>query len=299
MKAERRHDLKTNALARGLEGFPYYWRTYGSQALLVVLIFLIVFMLVRYWNEKKARQAEELSSSMAQIQQDLRELDQIPMGYMSLPSDKLADERKRLAQDADASIATVLNTAKDSKLLASAWRARGELDWKLANLPDPPGADTQPVLAVGNKDTLLSDSRSAFEQVLQPQYSTAVEDVFAARLGLAAIAENQNQWDKAREQYQGIADAANMPDAFRQYARDQIGELPKYEHPVYLGPPATLPSLFNKPSATTKPSVLGPTAPAPSQPVTQPSGAIAPTSEPVAASASSPTTQDTAGKPAR
>ena len=56
MKAERRHDLKTNALARGLEGFPYYWRTYGSQALLVVLIFLIVFMLVRYWNEKKARQ---------------------------------------------------------------------------------------------------------------------------------------------------------------------------------------------------------------------------------------------------
>jgi predicted negative regulator of RcsB-dependent stress response len=297
MKAERRHELKTNALARGLEGFPYYWRTYGSQALLVVLIALIVFMLVRYWNEKKARQAEELTSSMAQVQQNLRELDQLPMGYMSLPSDKLADERKRIAQDADAAIANVLSTAKDSKLVAAAWSARGELDWKLANLPDPPGAETQPALAVGNKDTLLSDSRSAFEQVLQPQYSSDVEDVFAARLGLAAIAENQNQWDKAREQYQAIADAASMPGAFKQYAHERIADLPKYERPVYLGPPATLPSLLNKPqTAATEPSVLGPTVPAQSAPASQPS-TPAPTTEPMPATHAPATTQPAASQP--
>ena len=52
---ERRHDLKTNALARGVEGMPRSLREYGSRILLVVLVAAIVFLLVRYWNYKKIR----------------------------------------------------------------------------------------------------------------------------------------------------------------------------------------------------------------------------------------------------
>ena len=77
MKSERRHELKTNALARRLEGFPDYWREYGNKVMLVIIVFLIAYLAVRYYNDKKIRQSQDVASSLETIQTQLGTLDQI------------------------------------------------------------------------------------------------------------------------------------------------------------------------------------------------------------------------------
>jgi tetratricopeptide (TPR) repeat protein len=238
MKAERRHELKTNALARGIEDFPEYWREYGSKILLVILVAAVVFLLVRYWNDKKVRDAELVSSSMQTVQVELDRLRGLPILLENGASTSfVAEQRQKVAELADQAISTVLNTAKDSKTLANAFLARGDLNWALANFPELPGASTLPAtLQIQNRDSLLDQARSSYEKVLEPAYSGSPSDVFYARIGLAAIAENQGQWDKAKAQYEAIANAADMPKSFKDYASDRLAQLPQIQTAALIVP---------------------------------------------------------------
>ena len=273
MKAERRHELKTNALARGIEGFPNYWRDYGSRALLFVVVMLLVFLLVRYWNQKKQQQAEEVTAAMENVQSELQRLDQFPLSYGGPPSVVL-EQRKQILQQADGSIQTLLNSSKDPNILAKANLAQGDLDWKLATLPDMPAAETQPSLRVPNRQKLLNDARAAYERILVPPYDNSALNVYSARMGLAAVAENLQEWDKARQQYEAIVNSSNLPASFRDYARARLDALPGYQRPAYLGPP---PPPETQP--TTAPAQqLGPQAPS-----TMPTAPILPTTAPAEA----------------
>jgi len=272
MKAERRHELKTNALARGLEEFPDYWREYGSKALLVVLVAAVAFLSVRYWNDKKARDAQTVTNSMQSIHSGLDQLRTLPMFLQNgAGAQPIAEQRQKIAQTVDSSISTVLNTAKEPKILANAFLARGDLNWQLANFPDVPGSDTLPAtLQIQNHDSLLEQARASYEKVLEPAYSGSPTDVFYARVGLAAIAENQGQWDKAKAQYQAITDAADMPAAFKEYAGERIAQLPQLQTAALLvpQPPVASPEI-----PTTPRGPLGPIGPMPipatSSPTTQ------------------------------
>lgn len=285
MKAERRHDLKTNALARGVEGAPDLWREYGSRILLVVLVAAIVFLLVRYWNDKKLRDAQMVTEAMQSANSSVRELGLLPLEIRAGGSAAdVAENRQRVVQHAEQSINTVLNSAKDPKVLADAYLARGDLNWTLANFPELPGAETLPSnLQLSNRDPFMEQARSSYEKVLDPQYSGSTTDVFYARMGLAAVAENMGQWDQAKSQYEGIRDAANMPESFKQLANTRLTDLTKAQTPVLLVPPplvapaqpASAPSTQEAPGLT--PTSISVTATAPS---TQP--ALTPTTEPAA-----------------
>ncbi len=48
MKSDRRHDLKTNALSRGIAELPEFGRRYGNKVLLVLIFILLAVFLVRY-----------------------------------------------------------------------------------------------------------------------------------------------------------------------------------------------------------------------------------------------------------
>ena len=78
MKAERRHELKTNTLARGIEGVPNFWREHGNQILLIVLVAAVTFLLVRYWNEKKAKDAASVAINLQTAHTELGMLTQLP-----------------------------------------------------------------------------------------------------------------------------------------------------------------------------------------------------------------------------
>lgn len=297
MKSERRHELKTNSLARGLETLPDYWREYGSKLLLIILVGLIVFLLVRYWRDKQARDAREVADAMSNVRVALQQLDELPEQYMYAPPNLLAENRRNISQEAESAISTILESTKEPKFAANAWLARGDLNWKLATLPEIPGADTQPSLKIENRDSLLGQARAAYEKVLQPTYSNSTLDVFYARLGLAAIDEDQQQWARARDEYQALASSAAMPASFKQYAQSQLAQLPELEKPVILGPAAILPT--GQP-ANTKPttgasSTLPTSGPATTQassihPSNTPATSPAPSSAPTPAPNSQPAT---------
>ena len=258
MKAERRHELKTNALARGLDDMPELWHEYGSKILLIVLVAAVAFLLVRYWADKKAHDAELITSSMQSIHSDLDQLRGLPMLLANgAGAQVVAEQRQKIAQRVDGSISTVLNTAKDSKVLANAFLARGDLNWLLANFPDVPGSDTLPsTLQIQNHDSLLDEARASYEKVLEPAYSTSPSDVFYARIGLAAIDENQAQWDKAKAQYQAIADAADMPASFKDYSGERIAQLPQLQSAALIVPQPPPPAV-----EIPKPEPRGPIGP--------------------------------------
>src|SRR5689334_18422217 len=48
MKSERRHDLETNDLAKKIIQAPDYFKTYGGQIALVVIVAVAVALLVNY-----------------------------------------------------------------------------------------------------------------------------------------------------------------------------------------------------------------------------------------------------------
>lgn len=279
MKAERRHELKTNALARGLEGLPDYWREYGSRILLVVLVAAIAFLLVRYWNDKKANDARLVAESIETASTSLQELQQLPAQSFVRPASEIAEGREKLRQQAEQAINTILNTTKDPKMLVAAYLDRGNLYWSLANFPETPGSTTLPSSQqLTNRDAFLDQAKASYEKVLDPAYKASVENIFAARMGLAAIAENQGKWDEAKAQYQAIADAPNMPASFKELAAKRLANLAKYQSPALLVPaptvtpePSTAPATSSATSQpTASPAAIPQTFPANSQPTTRP-----------------------------
>ena len=282
MKSERRHDLKTNALARSLWGFPEYWHEYGNKALLALICMLLAFLGVRYWNDKKQQEAHKLQDAVQSAHDAIEQISIEPNLYERAPASALMKQRQTLRQDAEDAIGTILDSTNDPKLRTNAYLAKGELYWKLANMPELPGAATQPDLQLGSSERqrLLDQSRSAYEQGLSSNDSF---DQFSARLALAAIAEDLDQWDTARQQYQQIAAAQDMPSEFKQYADQRLAELIRYEKPVLLEAPAT------------EPTVFGPPVPASSEQASTATGSSEPATAP---SASPATTQPTSSTPA-
>jgi hypothetical protein len=272
MKSERRHELKTNTLARGLEGFPDYWREYGNKVMLVIIVFLIAYLAVRYYNDKKAREAQDVAASLETIHTQLGTLDQIDRMYMQTDAAALADLRQKSRSAANDAINTLLNSSKDRNVIARAYLARADVDWKLANMSDPPGATTRPELKINDRDSLLNEAKSSFSKVLDPPYSQNALDLFTARMGLAAIAENQGIWDEARKHYQAVIDAAGLPSGFKDVAREHLDHLSGIQKPALLVPAPEVPTPEPTTQSTqraTQPAALGPELP----PITQPSNA--------------------------
>jgi predicted negative regulator of RcsB-dependent stress response len=292
MKSERRHELKTNALARRLEGLPDYWREYGNKVMLVIIVFLIAYLAVRYYNDKKAREAQNVTDSLATIQSQLGTLDQLDRMYMQTDAANIADVRQKSTAAANDAINTLLSNSKDPKVLARAYIAQGDLDWKLANLPDPPGATTRPELKISNRDPLLNEAKSSYAKVLDAPYNQNALDVFTARMALAAIAENQGAWDEAKKQYQAVLDSTSFPVGFKDLAREHLDHLPEIQKAALLVPAPEIPPASSAATQSTQPAILGPEAPPmaqPANPTTTPTAV--PTTGPAAMpSQSQPTT---------
>ncbi len=103
----------------------------------------------------------------------------------------------------------VLQKAPDSQtaMKAQALLLKGDFNFDMANLPDLPGAATQPALRPAESaDSLLSNAADAYTQILQ-NYGSDASAVTAAHFGLAAVAENRGDWNDAKAQYQAVLDS--------------------------------------------------------------------------------------------
>ena len=78
MKAERRHDLKTNALARGIENAPQMWREHGNKLMLLLIAVLLVIILVRYRMAESALRDKTAKDALSKAEAELAELQELP-----------------------------------------------------------------------------------------------------------------------------------------------------------------------------------------------------------------------------
>jgi hypothetical protein len=237
MKAERRHDLETNDLAKKIIQAPDYFKLYGTRIALGVVALAVVLMLVNYrirTNRENLAEAQRGVSDARSAVQRLASLNTGAAGH----AQEVANQRQSLITGASQAIEMVNEKSDDPKLLAQAATIKGDLYWTVANLPELPGAATQPALAVSVKaDDALASAEAAYKRVVDG-YGDQVMAVATARLGLAAIAENRGQWDEARKQYQAVAADARMPKSFKEEAGTRERLLGQLQKGVYLVQPA-------------------------------------------------------------
>jgi hypothetical protein len=288
MKAERRHELQQNTLAKVIIGAPSWWQQWGGRSLLIAVAVLAVSLLINYritsTRANTARAAEAVSAARDNIIQ-LQNSSQYNM-----PPAAIASQRNRLFNDTSAILEETARLPVSKSLLAENYLAQGDLNWTLANLSELPGAATQPSLQLPrDPQQLLKGAREAYQTVLD-KYPDQQQAVIAARFGLAAIAENMGEWDAAQTQYNTVAQIPNVPQAYLTLAKFRLDRLPEIRQMPRIAEPASMPTAampaplptgIAAPAPTTAPTIaMSTTKPAATTPVMPPAPSKPPTSAP-------------------
>lgn len=242
MKSERRHELKSNDMARGLEHLPDLARRYGTRILLgVVLVVLVVVIIFNRIHAKKAA-VQAAHEGLASAQYALSELRSFnTFQYLTPEGDVLARIRQQLTEEARNGLSIALGQTGDSQVMAAALVAQGDLNWLVATLPPVPAATTRPSLNLEPEPSKALDlAEKSYQQVLS-HYGEERISAIAARFGLAAIAENKKDWTTARTLYDTIANNPDTPTALKTQASVRLTILARLQNPILLAKPSTQP----------------------------------------------------------
>jgi hypothetical protein len=263
MKAQRRHELQENELAKAIKKAPTLWQQSGGKFLALLIAILVIVILIRYRISSGRESRAQAIDSLAQARTEIAMLEQTaPMGLMG-PAEEAATQRRQFFNDANAALSRAMTLSDDHKLQAESLVARGDLNWTAATLPEIAGAATQPSLQLKNPKDLLDAAAEAYQTVLN-SYSDEVYAAIAARFGLASIDENKHDFDAARAQYEALLKMTGDFPGYRQIAQQRLDRLSTLRNPVIIGKPATQPALGTPTTqAATQPLPAGIAAPAP------------------------------------
>jgi hypothetical protein len=290
MKAERRHELAENELAKVIKGAPTFWQQSGGKFLLGLIVVLLIIILIQYRmranREGMAQATEQLALARGYVDQLQAETAQ--MVWMFAPPQDVTLRRKQSLSEANAAIDNALRLSDERRIEAEAMLTRGDLNWTAASLPPVPGAATQPALQMKPQKEYLATAADAYQTVTN-NYSDITHADIAARFGLAAIHEQRGEWEAAKTIYEKIAADTSKLGAYKELAEARMNAVAMLRQPVIMGKPATepaMPDFPNFPSTT----FIPPTVAAPGS-MTQPT-----TAKPQAAGppATAPTTAATA-----
>jgi hypothetical protein len=267
MKAERRHELKSNSLARRLEGLPAFARQHANRLMMGLILILLVILALQYRARTEAAAA---ATAQADLESARDSIDQLRAGqYQGMPlayatTQDAAKYRTTLTNLAEGAISDVIkDTSADPTMQARGQLARGDLYLALATFPELPGATTQPALA-------LPKSRSDLLDLADEAYRDAVREAPAdqsltrnsARLGLAAVEENRGKWDDADKWYQAVIDDPDAGTALQEYATSRVRQDSTVKQPVLLAGeesnPTTAPAMNIEASPE---GIVGPASP--------------------------------------
>lgn len=261
MKAERRHELETNTLAGFLSELPILLRFYADKILLVLVIILLAIVLVRWKINSNRERAARIGDQLGVAQASVREL---WLASRAGGPQQIAERRKQVLDEASVAIKVIADEAgtDEAVLRAEALVAQGDLYWTAANLPDLPGATTQPALQLPQtRDDFLKQAEVAWQNAIKT-YPDQRRANIAAMFGLAAIAEERREFDSARRQYEDIVTTTDV-EMYKNLAEMRVKLIEEIRDPLLIG------TLATKPEPLT-PLMLAPaTAPA-TQPATAP-----------------------------
>jgi hypothetical protein len=252
MKAERRHELKSNSLARRLEGLPAFARQHANRLMMGLILILLVILALQYRARTEATAA---ATAQADLESARDSIDQLRAGqYQGMPlayatTQDAAKYRTTLTDLAEGAIGDVIkDTASNPTMQARGQLARGDLYLTLATFPDLPGATTQPALKLPkSRSDLLDLADEAYRDALRDAPADQTLTRNSARLGLAAVEENRGKWDDAEKWYQAVIDDPDAGTALQDYATRRVQQDATVKQPVLLAGeepgPTTVPAM--------------------------------------------------------
>ncbi len=301
MESQRRTQLSTTptptpaVIRPGVNAEAGLFARYGNTVLTVILLVAAGVLAYRWYTRSAdaARQAVVLQLETARQNVDQLRSPQLLYGSNGLPlaSADVVAKIRMLQTTASGALSDVINKADAPAIKARALVVRGDLAWAVANLPELPGAATQPALRLDPpSDVLLGQAADAYSAVLGIDGADK-ESLAAAHLGLAAVAENKGDWDNAKTQLQSVAGDANGVAVLSAAAKAQLAELPTLAKPIYVAPPTgiDIPATPAATQPTTGPATPGMMGPVPSMPLPT----SRPTSVPVRVPSTKPATVPT------
>ncbi len=289
MKEERRKKVISIADTQPQSGISAWFYKHGNTLLTGVLIVAAVALLVR-WRLNAAAVARQ--DILNQLNEARSMVDQLhSLDNQGSPAD-LIKTVQTIETDSNSKLSNILNTSDDNNVRAQAEVIRGDLYWQMANLPEFPGSASEPTLRLKNTaDDYLAKAADAFNAVVNtPDYAKASVALNSARLGLAAIAENRNDWAGARKQLDAVkADPAASAEKLAAADIQLQFMLNNMQDRIYVAPPTGTAGATTEPAGgvlgpvrpTTGPMTSQPTTPVVSTPMSTTTMPILPASRPV------------------
>lgn len=282
MKAERRHDLKTNTLAREMQNLPQLWRQHGNKLLLVLIGIMLIIIVIRYRLTESAQRESSAKTALTKAEAEIAEIKSTPY-WLYTTEDAIVGQFSQQAGFAEDDISEALRSADDPQLRAQAYVARGDLNLLWAGFPTLPAATTRPSLAPPHsRDEYLNNAEAAYNEALKGLASR--QTIWNAHVGLAYVAEDRGEWDAAKRNYETVINDSATPTSIKDYAKQREEQLADMSRKRFSAALATEPAL-----STTGPTLFGPAAPEtePSSvlPTTRPAGPTAAPQIPATSSA--------------
>lgn len=273
MKAERRHELKQNALAKVLTNAPDFYRDHAGKIIMAVVLLLALIGAVIFYIRGQRAALERAKQDLAAAQQNLETLQRCEANpYREDDPRILSDLRNDHYKNGLAAADAVLALASSSKTMrAQAYIVKGDLNWWMEHLSPLSGAATQPSLRPDKTPRqLLNDAETAYNTVLS-QFADQDYQVAFARLGLAAVYEERaaigdanasDLLNQAKDQLAAIVNDKKYPMTLSLLAQERLKELPDLRFPPLLNiTPPPEPTTFPSTRPTTYPSVPPSTLP--------------------------------------
>ena len=240
MKAEERHRLKKNELAEKFEALPEYLRQHGHKWLTSLLVAGIALGGGLWWRgarlsavSKRSERLQNLVAESRQLRSDAarqsrsgEQGDAAAQGRYLDDSNRLATSLASLAQQGPGSGLARTALLEEAKLL------RSQLYFSDRQMPE------------AQRESLLDRAEQVYQTILQ-EYPTDTLAAGTAKLGLALLAEDRGQWDRAKTIYRALLDEAEGRwggTIFPAHAKDRLALLDEISAPIAfsLEPPKPL-----------------------------------------------------------
>lgn len=206
MDSDHRHELKENDLAEFLRNFSQFWSRWGNSLLLVILVVLIAVVSVQFITGHRFRKSEQNWQSL--------EFETSP-----------------------AALAAVAESVNDAPVRALAHLRAGDALLRGESLDAQAGHEDTAAGVKAAEQHRLRQAAEHYEAVRQMADADALLKLNAL-LGLAAVAESQQQWDLAQRFYeQAVAESREQQQpALTEQAVQRLAMLDRLREPMTLAP---------------------------------------------------------------
>ncbi len=208
MKSEHRHELETNSLYAWMVNFPEKLKQHSSRIMTVIALVLLGFAVWNYRHNQYLAKEQMVSIALGNAWNTFDHLQRMNVTMDPATRIKTMNELESEINTALQAVIDEADPKADRAKLASAFQLKGDLYWALASDIGSPMPSTQPSTtqpATRPVADYLSKAEAAYNKVVS-DYSDMKQQLTVARFGLAAIAENRQDWTNARKIYSQIMD---------------------------------------------------------------------------------------------